>query len=119
METNYVNEVARGIIATLKYTPTLLMSWGATEFCAQIYEKMPALKFSVNGFLFKGTIVVALNEGADLYEVYCIDNQNNVVKSDDGVYFDELADVIDTMVEKNGSQEEYNSKITSWLNETA
>lgn len=119
MEANHVNRVAQEIFKVLKFTPTLLMSWGAIEFKAAVYNNMAALKFSVNGFLFVGTVVVALNQGDDLYEIYCVDEGGNVIKSRDGVYFDELASVIDTMVERNGSQEEYNSKIENWLNQTA
>lgn len=119
MEINHVNAVAREILNVLKFAPTLLMSWGAIEFKAAVYNNMAALKFSVNGFLFVGTVVVALNEGDDLYEIYCIDEQDNVAKSRDGVYFDELASVIDTMVERNGTQEEHNTQVENWLSKTA
>ena len=119
MNAEYVNEVARSTMAVLKMSLTYLMSWGAIKFRGEVYKNMPALRFSVNGFLFAGDVVVALNEGADLYEVYCLDSDNAIVKSREGIYFDELVNSIDTMVEKEGDDIQYGEQIVNWLNKTA
>lgn len=116
METNHVNEVAHGIFDVLKMSPALVMSWGAVKFQTDVYKNMPALKFPVRGFIFTGTVVVALNKGADLYEVYCIEDNGEIVNSREYVYFDELAEVIDKMVEKDCSQQEYKKNIADWFN---
>ncbi len=52
----------------------VVLSWGVEKFIATIFREMPALKFRVNGRLFKGFVVVALN-GSDYYEIYLMDYQ--------------------------------------------
>lgn len=44
---------------------------------------MKALRFHVNGFLHKGFIVVALNEGTALFEVYKLDENHNVLPGEE------------------------------------
>ena len=58
--------------------------------------------------------VVAYNGGADYFEVYCLDKSETEIKSKDDVYLDELIRVIDSMVEKDCSQAQYNVQITEW-----
>ena len=58
--------------------------------------------------------VVAYNGGADCIEVYCLDKSETEIKSKDDVYLDELIRVIDSMVEKDCSQAQYNVQITEW-----
>lgn len=67
---------------------------------------MAALKFTVNGFLHKGDVVIAYNGGADLFELYLL-KKSEVIKSMKGIYVDELVRVIDSSVEKNTSDVEY------------
>ncbi len=90
---------------------------GVDNFQATVYKIMPALRFSVSGFVHKGDVAVALNRAADLYEVYCLDEADKVVSSQDGVYFDQLVAVIDRLVEKNVSDAEYEHKTRQWLEE--
>jgi len=111
--------ITRGIMDVLRSEVSRVWSWGADEFCAVVYDKKPALRFTVEGFLFTGRVVVALNEGADLYEVYCLDNTGNIVKSQTDVYCFDLMDVIDRMVEKECDDETYDRQVASWLGETA
>ena len=47
------------------------MAYIATE-----YKDMPALKFKVNGRLFTGIVLIALN-GSDYYEIYLIDENGS------------------------------------------
>ena len=112
-----IESVAEGIKELLRDSAFVAMSWGATSFKSILYNSMPGLNFTVNGFLFKGDVTVALNEGADLYEVYCLDAGGNVVKFCNGVYYDELVDRIDGFVEKDASDEEYSRKCKGWLAE--
>lgn len=118
MEPEYVNAMAQEVVKVLKCTPTLLMSWGASVFKAIVYNNKAALQFQVQGFIHKGVVIVAYNEGDDLYEVYCLNKQKQVINSQTQVYFDSLSQTIDEMVEKNGSDELYNNKVQNWLNET-
>lgn len=57
------------------------------------------LRFKVQGFLHKGWVTVEYNEGADLFDIKLLSNQLKEVKSIEGIYFDELIDVIDNHVE--------------------
>ena len=115
METQQIKFVAQGIRDVFRRFTPVIMSWGAIHFKETVYNNMPGLRFSVKGFLFQGTVVVVLNMGADLYEVYCLDAAENVVKSRDGVYCDELVDVIDELVEKDSTDQEYSDKVNEWL----
>ena len=108
MEKEYVMQVADTIREQLVgMTPfNTIMSWGASKFAATIYKDMPALMFSVNGRLHKGTIIIALN-GADYYEVYLQTGSETILINGE-VCFDELGDVIDKYIESGTDKEEYN-----------
>lgn len=73
----------------------VLWSWG--------FEDVKTIKngvtFKVNGFLLKGRVEIYLNEGKDLFEVSLYDNDGNLKKQIDDVYFDKLVDTIDSNVE--------------------
>ena len=53
------------------------------------------LAFQVEGFKYTGTVKVIYNEGADLFEVHLEDG-----RIEEGVYLDQLVNVIDGMVER-------------------
>ena len=71
MEKEYIMDVAQTIKSQLFGTTeiSVLMSWGIEKFIATEYKDMPALKFKVNGRLFTGIVLIALN-GSDYYEIY-------------------------------------------------
>jgi len=118
MKIEQINLVAEEIWEVLRHSAYVVMSWGATDFKGMAYNHMPSLRFTVNGFLFKGTVIVTLNEGADLYEVYCLDAGGNVIKSCKEIYCDELVNKIDGLIEKNSSDGEYIKEVTEWLAKT-
>ncbi len=76
---------------------------------------MPALTFKVNGRLYKGTIIIALNS-ADYYEVYLQSGKKTSLINDE-VYFDDLGDVIDEHIERGKDREEYNQFCRQQLSE--
>jgi hypothetical protein len=117
MDTEYLNYTAQNILTIIRSGGPVAWSWGPENFRAMIYEKMPALRFAVSGFIHKGDVVVALNRAADLYEVYCLDSSEKVISSQDGVYFDELISVIDRLVEKDCPEADYEHKTRQWLTE--
>lgn len=92
----------------------ILWSWGAENFRNIEYRDMPAVQFTVNGFIHKGDVVIAYNGGCDYFEVFCLDANEAVVKSKDDVYLDELVGVVDGLVEKDCSQPQYNAQIKEW-----
>ena len=53
------------------------------------------LSFMVDGFKYQGRVQVIYNEGADLFEVHLEDE-----RIEEGVYLDQLVNVIDGMVER-------------------
>ncbi len=117
MDTKLINYTAQNILTIIRSGGSAAWSWGPENFRATVYKKMSALRFSVSGFIHKGDVVVALNRAADLYEVYCLDEADKVVSSQDEVYFDELIDVIDRLVEKDCSTADYEHKTRQWLAE--
>jgi hypothetical protein len=60
-------------------------------------------------------VVVAINSGSGMFEVYCLDGDDSVVSRRDDVCLNELVGVIDTLVEKNCPDEEYDIKRRQWL----
>ena len=88
-------EMANYIINILKTNLPVIMSWGFNNPIG--LEN--GLRFSVNGFKHKGNVVVRYNEGMDLFDVEIITSENEVIETIDGVYFDQLIEVIDNRVE--------------------
>lgn len=117
MKIENINTIVHGIIDVLKYSPSMIMSWGANTFKVVIYKEMAALQFTVSGFVHKGVVIVAYNEGDDLYEVYCLGDKNEIINYQTAVYCDILAQTIDRMVEKNCSDEQYTAKSKKFIAE--
>jgi hypothetical protein len=115
MDSKFINGTAWYILSVIRSGGPVIWSWGPEGFKATVYNGMAALRFSVNGFLHRGDVVAALNGGADMFEVYCLDGDDNVVSRRDDVCLDELVGVIDTLVEKDCPDEEYDIKRRGWL----
>ncbi len=88
-------EMGKYIYSILISQPTILMSWG---FHFPVVIRL-GLRFRVNGFKHQGWIEVRYNEGADLFDVYLINDDNTLKDLKEGVYFDQLVEVIDDQVE--------------------
>lgn len=80
------------------------MSWG---FTSPIAINM-GLKFSVSGFLLKGTVQILYNEGSDLFDLTFINEDGTVRNSIKGVFFYELVNEIDEQVER---VDNYNDRV--------
>jgi hypothetical protein len=115
MDKHYFETMVDSIREVLMHDPAMSMSWGVEEFRPVEFNGMPALEFTVDGFLHKGKVIVAYNGGADLYEVFRIGSENVIAGYREGVYFDELTGVIDRMVEKDCTDEQYGRMIDAWL----
>ncbi len=115
MGKEYIDEMCNYIKQIFSYRQSIVWSWGAIKFHHIEYKEMAAIRFEVNGFIHKGDVIVAYNGGADVFEVYCLDKSEAVVNSRGDVYFDELVEVIDEMVEKNSSEETYNKQLENWI----
>lgn len=123
--TNYlpqeIQETALYVQQILRTQWIVVSSWGYKRPAAIQFRKMKALRFHVNGFWHKGFIVVALNEGTDLFEVYKLDENHNVLPGEETeVYFDMLVDTIDRMVETpNADSLQYQKQIEAYLASSA
>jgi hypothetical protein len=115
MDSKFIDDTARYILTIIRSGGPVTWWWGSEAFRVTAYKGMAALRFSVNGFVHKGDVVAALNGGSDMFEVYCLDGDDNVVSRRDDVHLDELVGAIDTLVEKNCPDGEYNIKRRGWL----
>ena len=88
-------EMGKYIYSILLSQPNILMSWG---YESPIVVQM-GLKFKVNGFLHKGIVEILYNEGADLFDVYLINEDGTLKELIEEVYFDQLLETIDFHVE--------------------
>lgn len=78
---------------------------------------MAALVMQVNGFQFQGKIYIALDEGSDYYRIYG-EKDGTTKEYHHDIAFDELGDVLDSMIETGGmTKEEYQAKVKdfAWL----
>ena len=102
------------IMQILSTKPNVVMSWGVCKFKALQGDE--GVMFHVQGFKFNGWVKCVYDLGADLFNIFYIDNKGETQKIQKGIYFDELVDTIDREVEK---VENYNQKVKelySWIN---
>ena len=123
------NEHVRCVVNTifsqlLQTTPIdVINSWGISKMHAtQVVKKvngedftMAALVMQVNGFQFQGMLYIALDEGSDYYRIYGEKDGTNKEYHRD-IAFDELGDVLDSMIETGGmTKEEYQEKVRNFV----
>ena len=94
-------EMAKYILSILRTQLMVVWSWGFNSPIA--LEK--GLRFRVQGFKFRGVVEVLYNEGQDLFDIFFI-KRNKMVEYINGVYFDQLVEVIDDYVEKTTNYKE-------------
>jgi hypothetical protein len=107
MEADYILKVAETARRQLLATTDLdiVMSWGIERMVGMTYKDMPALKFTVHGRLFEGSVIIAYN-ALDHYEVYLVNDEEHSCIGKE-VYFDMIGDLIDEKVERGTDPEEY------------
>ena len=77
------------------------------------YRNMPSLGIRVNGYQHKGWVIVALNEGKDLYNIYLLDKLMNVKQTIEDVYVEDL-EILDTLIETGEmTEQEYKDKVNA------
>jgi hypothetical protein len=110
-----VNEIAREIYRQIKATfnMNVLWSWGISEQRAMNYRNMPSLGIRVNGYQHKGWVIISLNEGKDLYNIYLLDKFQAVKQTIEDVYVEDL-EILDTSIETGEmNEQEYSDKVNS------
>ena len=76
-------------------------SWGVNKMKILLFRDMPTLGINVSGLLHKGWVYISLNEGIDLYEITLLTSNYKVIKTIDEVYCDQLAQIVDELVERS------------------
>ena len=96
--------IATTILQQIKAAPAgVWQSWAMQHPAAIVWEGRTGLIFRVNGLQHRGSVLVTLDEGRDLYDVATLqemDGETVTTKQQTGVFCDDLAHVIDTMVER-------------------
>lgn len=92
-------EMAQYILQILKSRLNIMFSWGCSKFTAI----QDGLTFHVQGYLLNGWVKVVYNYGTDAFDVYFLTNKKELIKKVEEAYIDNLVDVIDFNVEKDGS----------------
>mgnify|MGYP006989036666 CR=1 FL=1 len=116
MRKDYVTEVANEILKLLRIGAYKTLSWGVDGLNAVEYEDKPALKFHANGFAHKGVVVMALDDGKDLYEIHLLNDNGGVKKSVREIHYDHLVDIADVLIETGSDgPDEYRERVEEWL----
>ena len=99
-------KMALYIMSIFSSQPNVVMSWGVSKFGALLCDT--GIIFHVQGYKFNGWVKIVYEEGADLFNIFYIDNKGVTQKIQKGIYFDELVNTIDEEVEKTKN---YNQRI--------
>ena len=102
------------IMRILSCKPNVVMSWGVCKFRALQGDE--GVMFHVQGFKFNGWVKCVYDLGADLFNIFYIDNKGETQKIQKGIYFDELVDTIDLEVEKVANYNQRVKELYSWIN---
>ena len=102
------------IMRILSCKPNVVMSWGVCKFRALQGDE--GVMFHVQGFKFNGWVKIVYDEGADLFNIFYINNNGETQKIQKGIYFDELVDTIDREVEKVENYNQRVKELYSWIN---
>ncbi len=103
-------DMPKYILSILQSQPTIVWSWGAHDWASCRIQEKEGLRFSVQGFKYKGDVAVLYDEGADAFEIVLLNRTPEHVVSP--VYFDELVDRIDELVERVA---DYEAHVDAWL----
>ena len=93
-----MENMANYIMRILRSQLMVMYSWGCSNFKA--LPNNEGLIFHVSGFKHDGWVKVVLDEGADLFDIFYLDNDKQIQKSQKGIYLDELVQTIDNEIEK-------------------
>ena len=88
--------MAQYILSILRSQAGIVMSWGFHHAIAL----RDGLGFRVQGFLFTGIVKVLYDEGSDTFNVRLEKRDGSLYKECQDVYFDELVNTIDGLVER-------------------
>jgi hypothetical protein len=96
MITEQDRELAIYIQSIFKSDFLAALCWGYSQ--PRIIKN--GLEFNVSGLKHQGKVRVIYNEGMDLFEIQLLTETNDLKESIEGIYFDELVEVIDNHIER-------------------
>ena len=91
-------EIGQYILTILKTRLDIVASWGLDPETLRPIKY--GIQFHVQGFKHMGWVRIALNEGADLFEVTLLSEEGEEVKKIEDVFLDNLISTVDEAVEK-------------------
>ena len=103
-------EISDYILEILKAKSSVFFSWGPDN----IQKLLDGLQFTVNGFLFSGTVKIKYDVCDDMFEIHL--SKDEEVQVIQGVYADELVDIIDRNVECDGDKDKYREMVLNAYN---
>lgn len=83
-------------LLVLRSIPIIFITWGVTKL---VNLQNKGLIMKVNGNHHKGWVLITLG-WEDLYKVYIISNTGEILDTYEGIFFDQLVEVIDVRIEK-------------------
>lgn len=96
--TEHDAEIGQYILTILKTKLDIVASWGLDPETLRPIKY--GIQFHVQGFKHTGLVRIALNEGADLFEVTLLSEEGEEVKKIEDVFLDNLISTVDEAVEK-------------------
>ena len=87
-------------------------SWGISS----LTSNEEGINFKVQGFKFVGKVHITYDRGLDLWNID-FEKKGKVVKSIEGIYTEDLVDVIDREVEYTGAA--YENDVKQWMRQAA
>ena len=91
-------EIGQYILSLFKTRLDIVTSWGLDPETLRPIKY--GIQFHVQGFKHTGLVRIALNEGADLFEVTLLSEEGKEVKKIEDVFLDNLISTVDEAVEK-------------------
>lgn len=105
-----MENMANYIMRILRSELMVMYSWGCSNFKA--LSNNEGILFHTNGFKHVGWVKVVYDEGADLFNIFYLDNDKQTQKIQKGIYLDELVKTIDNEVEKT---ENYDQDVRQFI----
>lgn len=98
-----LHRMASYILELMRYFPATIMSWGIDNRSYRLATDADGnygLQFHVQGFKHTGTVQILYDEGSDMFLYHLLTDTGDIVKTREGICFDELISVVDEAVEK-------------------
>ena len=91
-----MQQIQAGHVPNCKNGLHAMMCWAARDFM----NLGNGVSFKVTGRKLKGTVKVVYQEGADWYDIHFLNLRGREISKLDGIYCDQLAELIDGVIEQ-------------------